>query len=240
MSIKKSDTISLIKYITSTGIASRRKAQELIQNGEITINHAVETNLMYQVQDNDTVRYNKQVIKPEEKVYIALNKPAGYITTLDDPENRKTVMQLLKGAPKKRLHPVGRLDANTTGIIVITNDGDLTQKLAHPKNEIKKVYHALLDQPLKDKDLEKVKNGITLRDGRIKADRAYFVAGRTKKHVGIEIHSGRYRIVRRIFKHLGYNVIKLDRVGYANLTKRGIKTGEWRYLKAEEIEKLKN
>jgi len=237
---KKTQDFPLNKYLAQAGIVSRRKAADLIKEGQITVNHFVVTDPAYKVQENDTVRYKKQVVKAEALVYILVNKPVGYLTSLSDPHHDKMITDLLKDAPKVRLHPIGRLDLETSGLLVMTNDGDLTQKLAHPKSSVPKIYHIMLDKPLEDKSLEKIRNGITLRDGRIKADRTYCIAGKTRKHIGMELHSGRKRIVRRIFHHLGYEVIRLDRVAYAGLTKKKLPRGEWRFLTELEIEKLRN
>jgi 23S rRNA pseudouridine2605 synthase len=231
---------TLNKYLAECGLCSRRKASELIKSGIISVNNLVVINPAHRISADEVVRHNKKIVKPERKAYLLLNKPVGYITSKSDPEGRKTVMDLVKGVLNQyRLYPVGRLDWETTGLLLLTNDGELTQKLAHPRNEIAKVYHAILDHPLSENDLNKVRKGVFLQNVRIKADRAYFVKGKTKKHIGVQIHSGKNRIVRRIFKALGYNVIKLDRVGYGPLTKKGVAVGQWRFLTRREVELIR-
>lgn len=234
------DLMQLNRYIAHCGLCSRRKASELVKKGEITVNHFVIEDPSYRVKPKDVVRYKKQVIKPEEKIYILLNKPKNYVTTKSDPQGRKTVMDLLTQATKRRVYPVGRLDKDTTGLLLITNDGELTETLAHPKNKIKKVYHIELNRPLEEKDLTSIKRGIYLKDGKIKVDRIFFQKGRTKKSVGVEIHSGKKHVVRRLFSQIGYYVEKLNRVNFAGLTKRELNVGEYRYLSAKEIEKIKD
>ncbi len=231
--------ITLTKYLAHCGVCSRRKAEELIKQGVIFVNNAIQKKPAYKLSDGDIVRYKKVVIKPQQHIYILLNKPAGYVTTVSDPLQSKTIMQLLTGAPNKRIYPVGRLDKATTGLLLITNDGDLAQKLMHPKNNVKKVYHVVLDRILKDKDLQKIRSGVFLKDGKAGSDRAFFVSGSSKRKVGIQIHSGKNRVIRRILKQLGYNVTKLDRVVYATLTKRGLALGSWRLLRPDEVAKLK-
>ena len=236
---KKTDTRDhLTKYLAHSGLCSRRNALEVIKSGDIAVNGKTVRDAAFRLEPHDIVTYKTKPIKPEKKIYLALNKPKDYITTLYDPYHSKTIFELIKTATKERLYPVGRLDRETTGIILITNDGELTQKLAHPKHEVTKVYHVILNKPLHKDDLEKIRNGIHLYDGKIAADRTYYVAGKPKHHIGIEIHSGKNRIVRRILKHLGYNVIQLDRVAYAGITKKGLPVGKWRFLTEAEIEKL--
>ncbi|MBY0354022.1 rRNA pseudouridine synthase [Candidatus Babeliales bacterium] len=228
----------LTKYLAHCGLSSRRKVTDLINEGLIAINGAIVKNPGERINPTDTITCQGRVVRPEKKVYILLNKPEGFVCTLSDPNQERTVMELVQLPSKQRIYPVGRLDQDTTGVLIMTNDGDLAQQLAHPRFARKKVYHTLLDRDLDPRDLEKIRNGITLRDGKVKADRAYFVQGRTKRHVGVELHSGRYHIIRRIFMHLGYHVTKLDRVAYSSLTKRGVTKGNWRYLTQEEIRML--
>jgi 23S rRNA pseudouridine2605 synthase len=230
--------IRLNKYLSNAGIASRRDADTLIQSGAVKVNGVVVDQLGYKIKQGDKVTYGDEAVKGERKVYLLLNKPKDYITTMDDPQNRKTVMDLLKGACKERVYPVGRLDRNTTGLLLLTNDGELTTKLTHPKFGIKKVYHVSLNKGLKADDFKKIIEGVELEDGMIKADDLAFV-GEGKKEVGIEIHSGRNRVVRRLFEHLGYEVLKLDRVVFAGLTKKDLPRGKHRFLTAKEISFLK-
>jgi 23S rRNA pseudouridine2605 synthase len=215
----KDGLIRLNKYLSNAGIASRRDADTLIASGVVKVNGVPITEMGYKVKPGDTVTYGDSKIKSERKVYLLLNKPKDYITTTDDPQERHTVMELIAGACKERLYPVGRLDRNTTGLLLFTNDGELTDKLTHPKHNVKKVYHVTLNKGLKPADFTAITEGIKLEDGLVKADDLAFV-GEGKKDVGIEIHSGKNRIVRRIFEHLGYEVEKLDRVVFAGLTKK--------------------
>ena len=224
----------LNKYLSNAGIASRRDADVLIQSGVVKVNGVVIDQLGYKVKQGDVVTYGDAAVKTERKVYLLLNKPKDYITTVDDPQERKTVMELIKGACKERLYPVGRLDRNTTGLLLFTNDGEMTTKLTHPKFGIKKIYHVSLNKGLKAEDFRQITEGVELEDGIIKADDLAFV-GEGKKEIGIEIHSGRNRIVRRLFEHLGYDVIKLDRVVFAGLTKKDLPRGKHRFLTAREI-----
>ena len=229
----------LNKYLAHAGICGRRDAAALIKSGKVTLNGVVFTEPGYRVQETDVVMYDQVVVKPvQDKVYILLNKPKGFITTTDDERSRKTVMDLVKNADAGRMYPVGRLDRNTTGLLLMTNDGDLAQKLSHPKNAVKKIYQAELDKDFKKEDFEKVQAGLTLEDGLIKVDEIAYLE--TKRTIGIEIHSGKNRIVRRIFESLGYVVEKLDRVMYANLTKKNIQRGKWRFLTDKEIIFLKH
>ncbi|MGQ8337258.1 pseudouridine synthase [Sunxiuqinia sp. A32] len=238
--LKKSDReIRLNKVIANAGICSRREADNLIQDGEITVNGEVITSLGYKVTPKDEVIYRKQVLSSEKKVYVLLNKPKGFVTTVDDPHAEKTVMQLVKHAGEERIYPVGRLDKDTTGLLLFTNDGELAKKLTHPSYEKKKIYHVFLNSEFKQSDLEQVMKGIELEDGFIAADAISFVDENDKKQVGIEIHSGKNRIVRRIFAHLGYKVIRLDRVFFAGLTKKKLPRGKWRFLSEAEIGYLK-
>jgi 23S rRNA pseudouridine2605 synthase len=240
-SAEESGLIRLNRYISNAGICSRRKADELISAGVISVNGEVISELGYKIDPNkDAVRYNGELLKREKMVYVLLNKPKDYITTTDDPQERRTVMQLVEKASKERIYPVGRLDRNTTGLLLMTNDGDLADKLSHPKNNIVKLYHAELNKSLTQGDLNKISFGLELEDGLIKPDAISYVQGGTKREVGIQIHSGKNRIVRRIFEHLGYEVVKLDRAVYANLTKKDLPRGRWRYLDEKEIVQLKH
>jgi len=226
--------IRLNKYLSNAGVASRRDADNLIQSGVVKVNGVVVDQLGYKIKPTDKVSYGDAAVKSERKVYLLLNKPKDYITTLEDPQDRKTVMELIKGACRERIYPVGRLDRNTTGLLLFTNDGELTTKLTHPKFGIKKVYHVTLNKGLKAEDFAAITEGVELEDGMIRADDLAFV-GEGKKEIGIEIHSGRNRIVRRLFEHLGYDVIRLDRVSFAGLTKKDLPRGKHRFLTAKEI-----
>ena len=233
--------IRLNRYISNSGICSRRKADELIEAGVISVNGVVVTELGTKVDPaKDEIRYNDERLKREKMVYVLLNKPKDYITTTDDPQERKTVMQLVAKATKERIYPVGRLDRNTTGLLLLTNDGNLAEKLSHPRNNISKIYNVELSRSLSQGDFNKIEFGIELEDGFIKPDDLSFVVGGSKKEVGIQIHSGKNRVVRRIFESLGYEVEKLDRVVYANLTKKDLPRGRWRYLEEKEIIQLKH
>lgn len=233
--------IRLNRYIANAGICSRRKADELIESGVISVNGEVVTELGSKVDPAvDEIRYNNERLKREKMVYVLLNKPKDYITTTDDPQERKTVMQLVSKATKERIYPIGRLDRNTTGLLLLTNDGNLAEKLSHPRNNISKIYQVELSKNLTQGDFNKIQFGLELEDGFIKPDDISFVVGASKREVGIQIHSGKNRIVRRIFESLGYEVIKLDRVVYANLTKKDLTRGRWRYLEDKEIIQLKH
>lgn len=234
------DTIRLNRYLASAGIASRRKADELIVAGAVTVNGEPVTELGYKVKPGDKVKFNDRLLKPERFVYVLMNKPKDYITTTSDPQERKTVMELVRKASPERIYPVGRLDRNTTGLLLLTNDGDLAEKLAHPRNRIPKVYYVTLNKALKEEHLEAIRKGLTLEDGPVTVDDIAYVEGGSKKEIGVEIHSGRNRIVRRIFESLDYQVIKLDRVLYGNLTKKDLPRGKWRFLKDKEIIQLKH
>jgi len=232
--------IRLNKFIANAGICSRRDADQLIESGVIRINGKTVTELGTKVAPGDKVQYGNQTLRREKKYYVLLNKPKGFITTTDDPGNRKTVMELVKNACKERIYPVGRLDKNTTGLLLFTNDGDIAKRLTHPKHRIKKVYHVVLDKRITKNDVIKIIEGFVLDDGFVKADAISFVKDSdNKKEIGIELHSGRNRIVRRIFESLGYRVEKLDRVAFAGLTKKDIPRGKWRYLSDKEISFLK-
>lgn len=235
----ESEFIRLNKYIASTGVCSRREADEFIQAGLITVNGKLVTELGVKVSSADLVKYNGETLREEKKVYILMNKPKDYVTTVEDPHAKKTVLELVRGACKERVYPVGRLDRNTTGVLLLTNDGEITKRLTHPKFEKLKIYHVYLNRNLKQGDMDKVASGITLEDGFIKADSISYADPVDKKQVGIEIHSGRNHIVRRIFESLGYEIAKLDRVYFAGLTKKNLRRGEWRFLSEKEIAMLK-
>lgn len=235
---KKAEGERLNKYLANAGICSRREADKFISAGLVTINGKVVTELGTKVMPGDVVKFNNEKVNPEKKVYILLNKPKDCVTTTDDPEGRRTVMDLIKGACEERVYPVGRLDRNTTGLLLLTNDGELAEKLTHPSYNKKKIYHVFLDKPFHPEHMEELLNGIELEDGMIAVDAISYV-GNSKFEIGIEIHSGRNRIVRRMMEHLGYEVVKLDRVYYAGLTKLNLPRGKWRFLTQSEIVKLK-
>ncbi len=230
--------LRLNRYISMGGVCSRRDADELIVAGRVKVNGVVMQVVGQKVRRSDTVEVDDVRIIPERKVYLVLNKPKDYVTTLEDPLERKTVMSLVEDACKERIYPVGRLDRQTTGVLLFTNDGDFAKKLTHPKYEQKKIYHVFLDKPLEEKDLEAISSGIDLEDGFIKADEIEYVSADAME-VGIEIHSGKNRIVRRIFEHLGYQIVKLDRVYFAGITKKNIPRGKWRFLTQREVSMLK-
>ena len=233
------EVVRLNKFIANSGVCSRREADTLIQSGVVTVNGEVVTELGTKVNVlTDDVRFNGQRLKGEEKVYIVMNKPKGYVTTASDPHAEKTVMDLLKGCPT-RVFPVGRLDKNTTGVLMFTNDGEMAEHLTHPSYNKKKIYQVVLDAPLKDEDQQKILAGIELSDGLIAADELEFIDAHDHRQLGIEIHSGKNRIVRRIFETLGYEVRALDRVYFAGLTKKGLKKSDWRYLTEGEVNILK-
>jgi len=231
--------IRLNKYISNSGVCSRRDADKIIADGLITVNGKVITELGFKVSLDDDVQYEGKRLNPERKVYLLLNKPRGFVTTLDDPHAERTVMQLIENACKERVYPVGRLDMQTTGLLLFTNDGELAKKLTHPSYEKKKVYHVQLDKDLEPEDLQKIKQGVELEDGFISADEIELIDYNDKRQVGIEIHSGKNRIVRRIFNHLGYNVERLDRVMFAGLTKKDLPRGRYRFLTPQEVSFLK-
>ncbi|MBP3260008.1 MAG: RNA-binding S4 domain-containing protein [Prevotella sp.] len=233
------EPLRLNKFLANAGVCSRREADEFIQAGVVTVNGEVVTELGTKVLRTDEVKFHDAPVSLEKKVYVLLNKPKDYVTTSDDPQQRKTVMDLVKGACPERIYPVGRLDRNTTGVLLLTNDGDLASKLTHPKFLKKKVYHVHLDKNVTAHDMEQIANGIMLEDGEIKADAIEYADEKDKKSVGIEIHSGKNRIVRRIFESLGYKVTKLDRVQFAGLTKKNVRRGDWRYLTEEEVDRLR-
>ncbi len=232
----ENDPIRLNKYLSNSGVCSRREADVLIQTGVVSVNDKIITELGYKVQPGDVVKYDGGLIRPEKMQYVLLNKPKNFLTTMDDPQGRRTVMSLVKGATKERIFPVGRLDRNTTGLLLFTNDGELATRLMHPKHNVRKIYHVTLAEKVKSIHLEEVRKGLKLEDGIIKADAIDYVGdGSNPYEVGIEIHSGKNRIVRRIFEHFGYTVVKLDRVVLGPLTKKDLPRGHWRLLTKEEV-----
>ncbi|WP_017730174.1 pseudouridine synthase [Nafulsella turpanensis] len=231
--------IRLNKYIADAGVCSRREADKLIEAGEVKVNGQVVTELGTKVSRKDVVTYNGKKLSAEKLVYVLLNKPKDFITTMDDPDERKTVMQLVNNAGHERIYPVGRLDRNTTGLLLLTNDGELTKRLSHPSHMVKKIYQVDLNKPLEEEDFEKIQAGLQLEDGEAKVDEIAILSA-DRSIVGVEIHIGRNRIVRRIFEHLGYEVIRLDRVMYAGLTKKDLPRGKWRYLTQKELIRLKH
>ena len=233
------EPIRLNKYLANAGVCSRREADEFIQAGVVTVNGNVVTELGTKVVRTDEVKFHDQPVTLEKKVYVLLNKPKDYVTTSDDPQQRKTVMDLVKNVCPERIYPVGRLDRNTTGVLLLTNDGDLASKLTHPKFLKKKVYHVYLDKNVTAHDMQQIATGIELEDGEIHADDIQYASDTDKSQVGIEIHSGKNRIVRRIFESLGYRVVKLDRVQFAGLTKKNLRRGDWRFLTEKEVEMLR-
>lgn len=233
------DTIRLNKYIANSGICSRREADVLIKQGLVEVNGKVVTEMGYQVQKTDRVVFDSQSITPEKPVYVLLNKPKGYISTTKDDKARKTVMDLVANASPYRLYPVGRLDRTTTGVILLTNDGHLTKKLTHPSFEVRKIYHVTLDRKLSGEDMQAIVDGIRLDEGVITVDSISYIEGKPKNEIGVEIHSGWNRVIRRIFQRLGYEVETLDRVMFAGLTKKNIKRGHWRILTDLEVNNLK-
>lgn len=233
------EPIRLNKFLANAGVCSRREADDFIQAGVVRVNGQVVTELGTKVLRTDSVLFHDQLITPEKKVYVLLNKPKDCVTTSDDPQNRKTVMDLVKDVCKERIYPVGRLDRNTTGVILLTNDGELASKLTHPQYLKKKIYHVHLDKNLTAADLRQIAEGVDLEDGPIRPDAVDYASETDKKQVGIEIHSGRNRIVRRIFEHMGYRVVKLDRVYFAGLTKKNVRRGDWRFLTEAEVNMLR-
>lgn len=231
--------VRLNKYLANAGICSRREADEFIQAGVASVNGQVVTELGTKVLRTDDIRFHDQKVSMEKKVYVLLNKPKDCVTTSDDPQQRKTVMDLVKNACPERIYPVGRLDRNTTGVLLLTNDGDLASKLTHPKFLKKKIYHVFLDKKVTAHDMQQIATGITLEDGEVHADAIEYASATDKSQVGIEIHSGKNRIVRRIFESLGYRVVKLDRVLFAGLTKKNLRRGDWRFLTEKEVDMLR-
>lgn len=235
-----SGIMPLNKFIAHAGVCSRRDAADIVRGGNVKVNGILVSEPGHKVSTKDDVRVNGKKIQPEkELVYILLNKPKDYLTTTEDPQGRKTVLDLVRRATTERVYPVGRLDRNTSGVLLLTNDGVLAQKLTHPRNEIKKVYHVTLNKDLNKNDFEKIVKGVMLEDGLAKADALAYTDTKDKKQIGMELHSGRNRIVRRLFEHLGYDVKSLDRVMFAGLTKKNIERGKWRFLKENEIRTLK-
>ena len=237
--IDPTEPLRLNKFLANAGVCSRREADEFIQAGLVTVNGEVVTELGTKILRTDEVKFHDAPVTLEKKVYVLLNKPKDYVTTSDDPQQRKTVMDLVKDVCPERIYPVGRLDRNTTGVLLLTNDGDLASKLTHPKFLKKKVYHVHLDKNLTSHDMDQIREGIQLEDGEIKADAIEYADNRDKSQVGIEIHSGKNRIVRRIFESLGYRVTKLDRVQFAGLTKKNLRRGDWRFLTEKEVDMLR-
>ena len=233
------EPLRLNKFLANAGICSRREADEFIQAGVVTVNGEVVTELGTKIKRTDEIKFHDQPVTLEKKVYVLLNKPKDCVTTSDDPQQRKTVMDLVKNVCPERIYPVGRLDRNTTGVLLLTNDGDLASKLTHPKFLKKKVYHVFLDKNVTAHDMQQIAEGIELEDGEIHADAIEYASDTDKSQVGIEIHSGKNRIVRRIFEHLGYRVVKLDRVQFAGLTKKNLRRGDWRFLTEKEVEMLR-
>ena len=233
------EAIRLNKYLSNAGVCSRREADVLIQTGVITVNGKIVTELGYKIAPTDVIQCNGETINAEKKRYVLLNKPKGFITTMDDPQGRKTVMTLVRNACRERIYPVGRLDRETTGLLLFTNDGDLAKKLTHPRYQARKIYHVELNKPVKAEDLDKLLRGVDLEDGKSKADKASYVEGGNSREVGIEIHSGKNRIVRRMFESLGYTVVKLDRVVFAGLTKKDVPRGMFRHLSEDEVSFLR-
>lgn len=239
MNTQKNQSDSLSKYLAQAGIASRRKVVDIIKSKVVTVNGVVINEPGFKVNPNDCVRVNNNIVRSETKVYVLLNKPKNCITTVSDDLGRHGVIDLISDEIKQRVYPIGRLDRNTTGLLVLTNDGDMALKLSHPRFEVQKIYHLLLDKAFTRSDMKKILTGVELADGFIKVDDASFFSDRSKDNLMISIHSGKYRIVRRLFEHLGYGVEKLDRAGYSGLVKGKLKVGEWRYLTNAEVSSLK-
>lgn len=227
--------VVLNKYLAHAGVASRRKTVELIAEGVVKVNGVVITDPSYKVQPKDHVKVGSKLVKAESRVYVLLNKPSGFVSTVSDDKNRPTVLSLLGNLIKARLYPVGRLDRDTTGLLLLTNDGELTQRLAHPRHEVQKVYRVLLDKPLEHNHLNEIRDGVRLPDGRVRVDRVAPMQGSRSKIVIVTLHSGRYRVVRRLFEHFGYVVRALDRTKFADLTQEDLPIGRWRHLTAHEI-----
>jgi len=234
------EVMRLNRFLAHAGVASRRKADELIAEGQVQVNGEVVLEMGRKILPGDKVEYRGKILKPERFIYVLLNKPRGFLTTTSDDRGRRTVMELVERAGSRRIYPVGRLDRNTSGLLLLTNDGELAEALMHPRYEVEKVYAAKLDTPLRDEHFEQLKQGITLEDGPVHLDEVAFPDSKDHTEVGVSLHSGRNRIVRRIFEHLGYEVVKLDRVVYAGLTKKDLPRGKWRLLSAEEVRLLKH
>jgi 23S rRNA pseudouridine2605 synthase len=233
--------IPLNKFISHAGICGRREAAEMVKKGKVKVNNELVTEPGHKVSSKDEIRVNgKKIFIAKNLVYILLNKPKDYITTTEDPQNRKTVLDLIGKATPERIYPVGRLDRNTSGVLLLTNDGELAQKLTHPSNNVKKIYAVTLNKPLEKKDFDQILKGVNLEDGQASVDVLAYADVKDKTQIGVEIHSGRNRIVRRIFEHLGYDVRKLDRVTFAGLTKKNIERGKWRFLSEKEVRDLKH
>ena len=239
MNQNNNKTIRINKFISNSGVCSRRQADELILKGKVYLNNKKVKTLGIKISNKDIVKIDGKIITKEKKEYLILNKPKNFITTLNDPKNRKTVKDLIKGASKKRLYPVGRLDRNTTGLLIFTNDGELSKKLTHPSYKVKKIYHVTLDKPIVANDFKIIENGFQLDDENIEVDKI-IILDKEKKNIGLEIHIGKNRIVRRIFEHFNYNIKKLDRVMIGPITKKNLKRGNWRFLKDSEVRLLKN
>ena len=237
--VDPNESLRLNKFLANAGVCSRREADDFIMAGVVSVNGEIVTELGTKVKRTDEVKFHDQLVKLEKKVYVLLNKPKDCVTTSDDPQQRTTVMDLVKGACPERIYPVGRLDRNTTGVLLLTNDGDLASKLTHPKFFKKKIYHVFLDKKVTAHDLQQILDGVQLEDGEVRADAIEYADERDKSQVGIEIHSGKNRIVRRIFESLGYRVVKLDRVQFAGLTKKNVRRGDWRYLTEKEVDMLR-
>lgn len=233
------ELVRLNKFIANSGVCARREADELIREGHISVNGRKVTDMGVKVRMTDTVTYNGRSLSPGKKVYVLLNKPKGYVTTVRDPHAEQTVLDLVKDATGERIYPVGRLDKATTGVLLLTNDGDLAGRLTHPKYGIAKVYHVFIDQPVTRHDMETIVNGVELDDGKVSADAISYPDPEDHTQVGLEIHSGQNRVVRRIFEKLGYRVRKLDRVSFAGLTKKNLQRGHWRHLTQKEVSMLK-
>lgn len=233
------DLMRLNKFIANAGVCSRREADELIKTGAVEVNGMMITEMGYKVKPDDEVRYDGELLTPEKKVYVLLNKPKNFITTTSDERDRKTVMDLIANATSARIFPVGRLDRQTTGVLLFTNDGDLTKKLTHPSHQVRKIYHVVLDKSLHGEYLQKIMDGIRMEEGVAKVDKISFIEGKAHNEVGVEIHIGWNRVVRRIFEKLGYKIEHLDRVSFAGLTKKNLKRGDWRILERDEINFLK-
>jgi 23S rRNA pseudouridine2605 synthase len=233
------DEVRLNKYLSNAGVCSRREADVLIATGVVSVNNVIVTELGYKIKPGDSVKYDGESINAEIKRYVLLNKPKGFITTMDDPMGRKTVMTLVKKACRERIYPVGRLDKETTGLLLFTNDGDLAKKLTHPKHKASKIYHVEVNKPFNADDLQRLLKGIDLEDGKTICDAAEFVKGGSNREIGVELHSGKNRIVRRLFESMGYEVVKLDRVQFSSLTKKDLPRGMYRHLTEKEVGFLK-
>lgn len=233
------DQVRLNKYLSNAGVCSRREADVLIQTGVVTVNGKIITELGYKIAPDDVIQYDGETINAETKRYVLLNKPKGFITTMDDPRGRKTVMTLVKKACRERIYPVGRLDRETTGLLLFTNDGDMAKKLTHPRYQAKKIYHVELNKPVTKEDMERLLKGVDLEDGKTRVDEVSYIENGSSSEVGVEIHSGKNRIVRRLFEAMGYVVVKLDRVQFAGLTKKDLPRGFYRHLTEQEISFLK-